>query len=123
MKGVPEDERQSVFIESPLEQSKKRKKKRSTLTSARSSNGGYGELSWINNSPENKEPRQPVATEPFSFLLPKDIQSLDDIYERFHHGYYHAISALENALILLFTKTVARCRNTLAINYLESVKA
>lgn len=63
-----------------------------------------------------------APTESFKFLLSADIQSLDDIYERFHHGYYHAISALEDALHTLFRKALQRCENTLATNYLESVK-
>jgi len=47
-----------------------------------------------------------------------ELTSIDDIYERFHHGYYHSISALEEALHTLFLRCQNRCINILAQNYL-----
>lgn len=40
-----------------------------------------------------------------------DVRSLDDIYQRFHNGYYHSISAVEEALVSLFDRTLDRCLN------------
>lgn len=115
----------------PLPQaSKKKKKKRGTLTSARNSNLSQYELTWINNTDANRikryQNKEVVAIKQdeanWQLKLATDVTSLDDIYERFSFGYYHAMDSLEQAFLILFDKSKERCHNTLALNYLDMVK-
>ena len=104
---------------------RKKKKKRSALSSQRNSSQ-HTELNWIQNMEMNRDlkPDVPEAfEEDWEFKLTSSLKSTDDLYERFAHGYYHSLQALEEAFAYLIQVALTRCQNQLARNYLNWVHA
>ena len=113
---------------------KKKKKKRSTLSNTRQASSSQADLSWLTNTETNRQLKRGdssklggasligQATASWCYKLNSELTSLDDVYERFHHGYYHSLEAIEEALGHVFARAEQRCLNTLARNYIDKVK-
>jgi hypothetical protein len=96
----------------------KRKRKRSSLISAasRRASNAVSEISWVKNLEQTEKPQ---VKDSWTFKCSDELTSFDDIYERFSHGYYHSLVAVEQDLNSLFHRVIeTRCLNKLAKVYL-----
>ena len=116
----------------PSTTQKKKKKKRSSLSNSRQASSNQADLTWLLNTETNRQLKRGDSSKqataggeatPWSYKLNSELTSIDDVYERFHNGYYHSLEAIEEALCLVFERAEQRCLNTLARNYIDKVRS